>query len=103
MTPTHITGLGEPEPLGKKTLFQPPENETNSQKADQENAATSRKRIRATVEFTRLALEIIQELQSRHRLQTGKVLPLWKLVSQAVELYGKTQNVKSGGEEKTVI
>jgi hypothetical protein len=34
-------------------------------------------------------MSIIQEIQCGHRLQTGKVLPLWKLVSQAIESYGK--------------
>jgi hypothetical protein len=46
-------------------------------------------RVRTTLELTNHAMSIIQEIQCSHRLQTGKVLPLWKLVSQAIEIYGK--------------
>jgi hypothetical protein len=97
MSAAHTTGLGEPEPLGKKALFQPPEKEIISPKTDRENGGTTQRRIRSTVELTRQAIAVIQEEQSRHRLQTGKVLPIWKVVSRAVELYGKTKTEKSGG------
>ncbi|MGD0005963.1 MAG: hypothetical protein ABSE06_17250 [Anaerolineaceae bacterium] len=46
-------------------------------------------RVSPTLELTNYTMSIIQEIQCRQRLQTGKVLPLLKLVSQAIETYGK--------------
>jgi len=91
-----VTGIGEPLPIGKKALFQP-ELENN----DQSKVAGTTpiyvipemnpipNRVRTTLELTNHALSIIQEIQCSHRLKTGRVLPLWKLVSQAIETYGK--------------
>lgn len=91
-----VTGIGEPQPVGKKALFQP-ENENNDQfkltgitpisTTPEMNPIPNR--VRTTLELTNHAMSIIQEIQCSHRLQTGKVLPLWKLVSQAIETYGK--------------
>jgi hypothetical protein len=106
MTPSHTTGLGNPELAGKRTLFQPPANETKpnqprvegriikeSKKPDPEKEARiinrSPQRVRTTIELTTQALKIIQGFQQDYRLSTGKVLPLWKAVSQAIEYYGK--------------
>jgi len=91
-----VTGIGEPQPVGKKALFQP-EVLNNAQSkfiGIPSISATPEmnqipNRVRTTLELTNHAMSIIQEIQCSHRLQTGKVLPLWKLVSQAIENIGK--------------
>ena len=91
MKPIYAVGLGEPEPVGKRALFMPSKDE---KKVASESPAKSeqgtRRRLRTTIELSVHALAIIQELQNRHRLETGRVLPLWKLVCQAIESYGKS-------------
>jgi hypothetical protein len=98
------TGLGEPEPAGKRVLFQPPvaQNraeehqpyETQSKglepvrKTNLHKLAKPMQRVRTTINLTPHAFEVIQSIQQAHRLKTGKALPLWKAVSQAIEHYG---------------
>ena len=94
MTTARPTGLGDAELPGKLSLFRPPqpqqaETQTSQKVAAPKPGKPSRKRIRTTLDLTWEALQIIQELQQQHRLQTGKVLPLWKTVSQIIEGYGK--------------
>ena len=106
MTPSHTTGLGNPELAGKRALFQPPAIESKHsqpsvggrtikemKKPDPEKGTRiidrSPQRVRTTIELTPQALKIIQGFQQDFRLNTGKVLPLWKAVSQAIEYYGK--------------
>jgi hypothetical protein len=94
------TGLGEPEVIGKKSLFQPPKPTPNvtpttpkriaskaTPKPEKPEEPTSRLRI--TTDLTKPAMETIQTLQQKHRLRTGKTLPAWKIISEAVEIYGK--------------
>jgi len=96
MTTARPTGLGDAELPGKLSLFRPPQPqqaEIPAQSPQKEPVSKPkkhpRKRIRTTLDLTWEALQIIQELQQQHRLQTGKVLPLWKTVSQIIERYGK--------------
>ena len=96
MIATRPTGLGDAELPGKLSLFRPPQpqrSEAQTQTSQKEPAPnpgkSPRKRIRTTLDLTWEALQIIQEMQQQHRLQTGKVLPLWKTVSQIIERYGK--------------
>ena len=90
MNKTYTVGLGEPVPVGKRALFQPSKEEKKVSPAKIEQG--TRRRLRTTIELSVRALAIIQEMQTRHRLETGKVLPLWKLVCQAIGLYGKSTN-----------
>jgi hypothetical protein len=46
-------------------------------------------RLRITTDLTKHAMATIQTLQHEHRMRTGKTLPAWKIVSEALELYGK--------------
>jgi hypothetical protein len=107
MNAKHPTGLGAPEVTSKKTLSQPPEprhkekepeqqGRNDSEKPSQRSKAKAKstKRVRITTELTHKAMTILQELQHRHRLRTGKVLPLWKATSRAIEYYGETQKRK---------
>lgn len=91
MKPTYAIGLGEPEPVGKRALFRPSKEEKRvASECPLKIEQGTRKRLRTTIELSVHALEIIQELQNSHRLATGRVLPLWKLVCQAIEQYGKS-------------
>jgi hypothetical protein len=94
MTTARPTGLGDAELPGKLSLFRPPQPQQAETQTSQKVPAPSpgkpsRKRIRTTLDLTWEALQILQEMQQQHRLQTGKVLPLWKTVSQIIERYGK--------------
>ena len=92
------TGLGEPELSGKISLFQPPKgikSETNivtqEKEPEQKSKNTQVRRIHTTLDLTWEALQVIQEIQRRHRLKTGKVLPQWKAVSQAIVGYSQAK------------
>ena len=108
MITSHTTGLGDPNPLGKKALFRPPQIGKTEPKTsvmikkgkhkkisqDKPNIKSNRsttnpKRIRTTIDLTAKALQIIDHIQLQHRLKTGKALPLWQAVSRAIEEYGK--------------
>lgn len=103
MKGNHPTGLGEPGPAGKLALFQPPQpgdeiREKVSQQPPQKSRTNPKppapapeegRRIRTTIDLTAEALQTLQRSQQEYRLKTGKVLPLWKAVSQAVIEYGK--------------
>lgn len=107
MSKSRATGLGDPEPLGKKVLFQPPaelvkmpkepiqEVPDNERKAKRGKAVRkSDQRIRTTIWLTSEAFAILQNIQNRHRLKTGKALPLWKAISQVIERYDKMKEGK---------
>lgn len=99
----HPTGLGEPEPAGKLALFQPPQpgDEVRKKVSKQRLQKSSTipeppahppeegRRIRTTIDLTAEALQTLQRSQQEYRLKTGKVLPLWKVVSQALVEFGK--------------
>ena len=92
MSKSHPTGLGEPELVGKKALFQPPKQRstpTKSKPIRKSKAIKPPLRIRMTMDITKDAMAILQDIRHRHRLNTGKALPLWKIVSQAIEQYGE--------------
>ena len=111
MSTSNLLGLGEPELLGKKALFRPLRDEqsqdvvkdhSNSKKTDKARKLISQqrsikskhevKRVRTTIDLTTKALAIIQNKRLGYRLETGKVLPLWRAVSQAIEYYGKSKH-----------
>jgi hypothetical protein len=100
------TGLGEPLLSGKRSLFQPPKKSTRPRKKEQQTLNIRQKikpskpkvkRIRTTTELTPEALTVIQEVQQRYRLNTGKVLPVWKIISRAIEQHGKSVEKASQG------
>lgn len=102
-----MTGLGDPMPTGKKALFQPPQNSKGNakqvdgiKKVEQEgrNKIDSKKetnqnknnhRVRTTIRLTANALKIIDRIQLNHRLNTGKSLMKWQVISKAIEEYGE--------------
>lgn len=93
MKSKQIIGIGEPELMGKKTLFQPGKGEpleTHREQGIDKSNDLPVPRVRTTIGLTNKAMATIQDIQNRYRLHTGKVLPLWKLVSDAIEYYGKS-------------
>lgn len=93
------TGLGEPEPIGKKSLFQPPaKKQPVLANTSAKRVGESMSRLRITTDLSQKAMEVIQQMQHEHRLRTGKSLPAWKIVSEALELYG---NRKKESDAKT--
>ena len=110
MTTSHPTGLGEPEPEGKRVLFQPPVNDLKRSAAvlspmvknktvlpstrEAVNKKVPKTKVRTTINLTHSALQIIQGTQQDYRFKTGKVLPLWIAVSQAIEYYGQSMGEK---------
>ena len=110
MKNAHLTGLGEPETTGKRSLFQPPvaaqsaikieapippapEPEKGSPvtKAKKTTAKALRARVHLTTDLTVEALRVIQNSQQEYRMKHGKVLPQWKAFSQAIEFYGRAR------------
>ena len=84
------TGLGEPELIGKKSLFQPPSKKQPIQeKTFSKRVGESVSRLRITTDLSQKAMGVIQQMQHEHRLRTGKSLPAWKIISEALELYVK--------------
>ena len=111
MSISNLLGLGEPELLGKKALFRPlrdkqpqeiAEDHSKSRKTDKvgnskplQRPIKSKekvRRVRTTIDLTTNALTIIQNIQHSYRLKKGKVLPLWRAVSEAIEYYGKSKH-----------
>ena len=96
MNPTKAVGLGEPELVGKKSLFQPPAKHPEQKTVPVEKTPViSDRRVRMTLELTMKSLSIIQDSQAQYRLKTGHPLPKWKIISDALGLYEKTRK----GEE----
>ncbi len=101
MNPKSLTGLGEPVPFGKKFLFQPPSEDLKASSSQPKDAEKRKQtappvssetvigetRMRMTLEITKKSLSILQEYQNRYRLETGRALPKWKIISEALGLY----------------
>lgn len=99
MNPSKAIGLGQPEVEGKKSLFQPPPKTQERKDIPVEKTPlTVDQRVRMTLEITKASLSIIQEWQSRYRLDTGHPLPKWKIIGEALELYENTR--KGEGSEQ---
>jgi hypothetical protein len=92
MNKTYTIGLGEPELVGKRALFRPSVEDKKTPPIKIEQG--TRRRLRTTIDLSIHTLKIIQEIQTHHRMETGKVLPLWKLVCQAIEFYSKSANLR---------
>jgi hypothetical protein len=99
MNSSKAIGLGEPEIVGKKSLFQAPRQaEAKKEPLFQKPSVKPERRVRMTLEMTFKALSIVQEAQSHYRLRTGRPLPKWKIIGEALEIYEKTK--KGEGSEK---
>ena len=95
MNPSKTIGLGEPEPIGKKSLFQPPEIKPKAEKTETPSTPKADIRIRITTEIKKESLAIIQEHRNQYRLETGHALPMRKIIDEAMLLYDRAKK----GEE----
>lgn len=102
MTSKQETGLGKPKLPGKRALFRPPaEKETPSDKRSlkrkkkkkKSRPKKQKKYIRTTIKLPVEAYTILDKLKRQYQLKTGKSLPIWKAISNAVEFYGKAKKV----------
>jgi hypothetical protein len=87
MTGNKPTGLGEPAMVGKRTLFQVP-GPTREQKTEL-GPKISSPRFRTSIVLLPEALAVIENIRQKHRLETNKSIPMWKVVNRAVVAYGK--------------
>jgi hypothetical protein len=63
----------------------------------EKTATTQVERVKVTAVISLKAYETISEVQRVYRRQTGRALPLWRIVDIAILAYAKKQGVKSGG------
>ena len=54
-------------------------------------------RIKVTAFISLQAYDAISTLQHQYRKQTGKALPLWKVIDAALIAYARHENGNSGG------
>jgi lysyl-tRNA synthetase class II len=76
----------------KKLINQKDKNKKSSRKLSLSKTSTA-ERIRTTVELSKIAFSVVQDIQHQYRLRTGKVLPLWKVISDAIIIYGQEKGV----------
>jgi hypothetical protein len=101
MNSSNLVGLGDPVLSGKKALFQPSSDQTiqpdrevlatkgeNEQKEEKPKEAPP-KQVHITTDLTREAMQVVLDQQRRYRLDTGKALPKWKVISDALIYYAK--------------
>ena len=100
MKKTHPTGLGDPTIEGKRSLFQPSSQPKEVTTTQQNQKPKEEILIHTSIKLTTNAIKIIKDIQTDHRLKTGKVLPLWRLVCQAIEAYAKSK-IKKENEKQT--
>jgi hypothetical protein len=106
MNSSNITGLGEPDAGGKQALFQPPLPEADEDKVTRGKPEVKEKRIsnkvnrkktppirrvHITTDLTVEALQAVEAIRQDYRLKHGKVLPQWKVLSQAIAFYAKAR------------
>jgi hypothetical protein len=58
---------------------------------------TNRQRVALTARLSLEAYHAITELQRQHRIQTGRALPIWKVIDAAIRAYAKQQGVRGRG------
>ena len=59
----------------------------------QNKLASEPSRIKFTARLTLTAYDVIAEIQRRYRSQTGRVLPLWKVLDAAIIAYAQQQGI----------
>jgi hypothetical protein len=53
-------------------------------------------RIKLTARLSTQAYDAISEIQRQHRHQTGKALPLWRILDAAIIAYAQTHGITAG-------
>ncbi len=59
-----------------------------------DNGNSGPQHIRLTARLTLAAYDAISEIQRRHRTQTGRVSPLWKVLDAAIAIYAQEQGIE---------
>ena len=108
MNRPHITGFGEPDASGKQALFQPPmpdadqDQDVKSKPIEKEKKKSNKvnrkktspiRRVHITTDLTVEALQAVEAIRQDYRLKHGKVLPQWKVLSQAIAFYAKARGI----------
>jgi hypothetical protein len=62
----------------------------------QKKVATGPQRIRLTIHLTLAAYDALADIQRRHRVKYGRVLPIWKILDAAVKAYAEQQEIQVG-------
>ncbi len=65
-------------------------------KLQQVQSNTKELRVAFTARLSLDAYDAISQIQRQHRIQTGRTLPIWKVIDEAVKSYAKKQNIKVG-------
>ena len=53
------------------------------------------RRIRLTAHLTLPAYEVLTEIQRRYRRQTGRALPLWRIIDAAILNYAQREGIQT--------
>ena len=65
-------------------------------KKPKDKPETKAQRVALTARLSLDAYDAIAQIQRRHRIQTGRALPIWKIIDAAVKAYAKKQNGSVG-------
>ena len=57
---------------------------------------STNQRVALTARLSLDAYDAIAQIQRQHRIQTGRALPIWKIIDTAVKTYAKQQNHSVG-------
>lgn len=65
-------------------------------KQPKDKPETKEQRVALTARLSLDAYDAIAQIQRQHRIQTGRALPIWKIIDTAVKAYAKKQNHSVG-------
>lgn len=65
-------------------------------KQPKSKSETKERRVALTARLSLDAYDAIAQIQRQHRIQTGRALPIWKVIDTAVKAYAKKQNNSVG-------
>ena len=63
---------------------------------DADKPKAKEQRVALTARLSLGAYDAIAQIQRQHRIQTGRALPIWKIIDTAVKAYAKKQNHSVG-------
>ena len=55
-------------------------------------------RIRLTIRLSAPAYDALAEIQRRHRRETGRAIPKWRVIDRAIVAYAKRKGIRNGEE-----
>ena len=60
------------------------------------NRGREPQRIRLTTRLSTPAYDALAELQRRHRRQTGRAMPKWRVIDRAILAYAEREGIRGG-------